>query len=279
MQLLQDDSSMNTRNKILDEISERAENKSDFYMVMSTGSSRHDIDLFVVLSNDSNFSKELYDIVDVIRETQQNLLQSNILLSVFPEFTKEVTDEYLSKENNIYSDSNEHQQLHLLIYPSYDLFVEWEDPMLIKRATASGEILIGNEEHIRERAEELPIPSLQERISASNLLPVLLNNYQMLHCSMHPKQIKLKEITKKTSYTIRYLSFEHLLENGYNIDQILTWEDIYKKSDHLQEPLGDICEIGYEWWRDSHIANKNTLEKINNKCISIVESDLANDCR
>lgn len=269
---------MDVRDQIVADILSIIEQKeTEPYMMALGGSSRHDIDIFVVLSDGGSFHKSIRDLHNAIQTVQQNLLEDDILLSVFPENNIKIADKYLSKLDVKSENLERHIQLHLLVYPTYELFVEWEGPMLVKRVTKSSDILLGNGTELREKADNLQTPNFKNRVCSPNLLMVLMDNYQILKCGKYPDKIHLEEVTDKTAYVIRYLAFDYLLEQEYGIEELLTWDALYKKIDSLDSPLNEMLEIAYQWWQTDEIAEKEVLEEINDECLTLIESEISDD--
>lgn len=274
MQTKKDMPTKDTQKRIIANIQTEIE-KSDAkpHMLISAGSSRNDIDLFVVLSDNNKFHRPLQNLLNSVSTVQENLKKKGIILSVFPQLNRKIPDKkFVQANKNDYSSN--HQQLHLLMYPSYDLFVEWEGPMMVKRVAKSSNMLIGDKKELDDRVSQLEIPSFEDRICSANLLLVLINNYQMIKCSEYPEETTLEEATEKTEYVIRYLSFDHLLRNGYEIDDLLSWHSIYQHSDNLSSPLDTMCETAYDWWKHDIVGNKKILKEMNEKCLNIIESEL-----
>lgn len=237
------------------------------------GSCENDIDIIVVLSHENQkFIEKFYLLIQIIKKIQTQLKDHGIFLSVFPTFRLEIFDKELSNKNLL---SNSHAnlvQLHLLVYPTYDHFTKWEDPMIVKTISSTSRVIIGDINKLRKICENVRNPPFKSRIEY--LLSLLLENYRFLACSLLDSDILLKECLHKTLYVVRYVAFNYLLEQGFDISDISTWEKINNNKHKIRdEKLLNLFETAY-WWREhpSHIPSQNELLKFNKELLELLES-------
>jgi len=242
-----------------------------FETVAVIGSGENDIDVVVILSHENQkFIKKFYSLIRIVKKVQTQLKDHNIFLSVFPTFRLEVFDRELSNKN-LPDDNASLAQLHLLVYPTYDYFIKWEDPMIVKTISNVSEIIIGDTNKLAKIGENIKTPPFRSRVGY--LLSVLLENYRFLTCSLVDSDILLREVLHKTLYVVRYATFNFLLEQGYNIRDISTWEKISDSRCEIKDKkLLSLFETAYLWRKQSYIPSQNELLNFNEELLELLES-------
>jgi len=241
-----------------------------FELVAIIGAYENDIDVLVILSSENQkFLRKFYSLVRIIKKIQKQLKDHNIFLSVFPTFRLEIFDKELFNKR-FSNDKVSLIQLHLLVYPTYDYFVEWEDPMIVKTISHVSEVIIGDINKLRKIGKDIKTPPFESRIGY--LLSLLLENYRFLTCSLLDRDILLKEALHKTLYVVRYATFNFLIEQGCNIRDVITWEQIndnkYKIND---KKLLNLFEVAYLWRKHSYIPSQDELSKFNEEILELLE--------
>jgi len=244
--------------------------EDSFELVAIIGSSENDIDCFVILSSENQkFLRKFYSLIRLIKKLQTQLKDHNIFLSVFPTFRLEIFDKELFNKS-FSNDKATLVQLHLLVYPTYDYFVEWEDPMIVKTISHVSESVIGGINKLRKIGKNIKNPPFESR--AGYLLSLLLENYRFLTCSLLDCNILLKEALHKTLYVVRYATFNFLIEQGCNIRDIITWEKINDNKYKIKDKkLLNLFEKAYLWRKQSYIPSQNELLKFNEEILELLE--------
>jgi len=244
--------------------------EDSFELVAIIGSSENDIDCFVILSSENQkFLRKFYSLIRLIKKLQTQLKDHNIFLSVFPTFRLEIFDKELFNKS-FSNDKATLVQLHLLVYPTYDYFVEWEDPMIVKTISHVSESVIGGINKLRKIGKNIKNPPFESR--AGYLLSLLLENYRFLTCSLLDCNILLKEALHKTLYVVRYATFNFLIEQGCNIRDIITWEKINDNKYKIKDKkLLNLFEKAYLWRKQSYIPSQNELRKFNEEILELLE--------
>lgn len=241
--------------------------EADPEIVAAAGSGSNDIDLFVILTGDDGpFLREYYTLIDKIKRTQEIVYNNTgTVVSSFPTLHLEIFDRKLI-------DDAEPVQLHLLVYPNYDCFISWEDPLLVKTVSASAEVLLGNETRFRDLLNRVETPPFAQRIRSKYILSLLLDTHQYLRAGASKKHIRLADSVHKATYVVRYMVFHRLLEGEKNISQIDSWSGL---STHIHclsnEELKSLFETCKEWRQSESSPDINEVIQVLEASLSIIE--------
>ncbi|RJS83425.1 hypothetical protein CW713_03950 [Methanophagales archaeon] len=252
---------------LIDELKKAEE---PFEIIAIIGSGENDIDVAVILSGENQkFVRKFYSLIRIIKKVQTQLKDYNIFLSVFPTFRLEIFDKELSYKSLSNNEANL-AQLHLLVYPTYDYFIEWEDPMIVKTISHASEAIIGDIKNLRKIGEDIKKPPFKSRVGY--LLSLLFENYRFLSCSLSDHDILLREALHKTLYIVRYVTFNFLVEQNCNIRDILTWEKINNNKHKIKDKrLLNLFEKAYLWRKQSYIPSQDDLLKFNEEILKLLE--------
>ena len=239
-------------------------------LVALIGSYENDIDLFVILSKgNQRFLRKFYSLILIIKKVQKQLKSRNIFLSVFPTFRLEIFDRELFYKR-FCNDKVTLVQLHLLVYPTYEYFIKWENPMIVKTISLASKVIIGNINKLRKVGNNIKSSSFRDRVGS--LLSLSLENYRLLTCSLLDNGILLKEVLHKALYVVRYASFNFLIEKGYNMKEIITWEQINNnKYGITDKKLLSLFEKAYLWRKQSYFPSRSELLKFNEEILELLE--------
>lgn len=260
------------RSVSLDVIREELAANSDLFETAAiAGSNSNDIDVFVVLREEHGpYAPIMAGLIEATQQIQSRLAHEHgVPLSVFPTFRVEIFDRLLSTTNLRSESTGELEQLHLLVYPTFEHFKGWEDAMLVKTVTMSADTVFGNEERFRALASEIEIPRFEQRVATEELFSLLIDTQIFLTGSKSPDEVVRRESAHKTSYVVRYLTFNYLLEDN-PIDELLTWEGIRNKE--IDEPtLADTFDRCYRWRRENCVPEAETIQTMNENLLGLLD--------
>jgi len=241
-----------------------------FRTVAFIGSHANDIDLFVVLAAAGrDFVDKFLTLIIRVKAVQNRLKGEGVFLSVFPTFRLEVFDRALA-HMNLRAEEGAVVQLHLLVYPSYDDFVQWEDPMIVATICRRARVVVGDAKELARIAEQVAIPPLQRRISY--LVSLLLENLRFLGCSLVGDDVLLEEALHKSLYVARYAAFNYLLEEGCRPREVLTWDQIQGRRERIKDNLlSELLEQAYVWRTRATDVGVEQLRKFDEQLLRVLE--------
>jgi predicted nucleotidyltransferase len=174
-----------------------------------------DLDLLVILNNppkcDPTNSRNYIELVRILKAVQERFDAKREFFCVFPTFRIE---EFM-RAFAYMSYKDRYALVHLLVYPSWKAFADWEMPSLVESACATGEIIFGRREVLKKAKSHIKKLSIERNMRP--LLFYLYETYRFLECSQIPEKIKCLEVFHMLEYVTHYLCGEILRSKGYSI--------------------------------------------------------------
>jgi hypothetical protein len=204
------------KTKIVQELSEHV----SLLITTKHLNSTNDVDLFIILDNppiDDPYNVKAYiKLVNVVKRVEKEMVEENNIRII--DFSTIRIKEYHCRKERLKRDQ-EVLLLHLLIYPTLDHFLAWENSSIILSICTHHRLLYGDEEILENLRNRIKAGPFEERIQP--LVSLLFETYRnMIFYVEVPEdleEILINEGFKKLEYVLRFLIWELLMENNQTI--------------------------------------------------------------
>jgi len=182
--------------------------------------SANDSDLFIILDNpptDDPYNIKAYlRLMEAIKAVEKEIEEKNNIRVV--DFSTIRIKEYHSNLMYVGEDVKP-LELHLLVYPTIDQFLSWENHSIILSVCTHHTLLYGNDTVLRNIKKRVRVNSLEERIQSlvSLLFETYRNIFTYLQLSKKAETVLINEGVRKLEYVLRFLLWELLRESIQSI--------------------------------------------------------------
>lgn len=180
----------------------------------------NDLDLFIILDNpptDDPYNIKAYiRLMEVIKAIEKEIAEKNNVRVI--DFSTIRIKEYHSSLMYVGEDVKP-LDLHLLVYPTIDQFLSWENHSIILSVCTHHTLLYGNDTVLRNIKKRVRVNSLEERIQSlvSLLFETYRNIFTNLQLSKKAETVLINEGVMKLEYVLRFLLWELLRESIQSI--------------------------------------------------------------
>lgn len=179
-----------------------------------------DIDLFIILDNppknDPYNIKSYIKVVEAIKTVEKEIWEETEFHII--DFSTIRIEEYHCKKA-VFINEEKKFNLHLLIYPTVDHFLTWENPSVILSICKYHNLLYGDKDTLQNLIKRIKINSFEERIQP--LISLLFETYRnIIYYVEVPKEldgILMSEGINKLKYILKFLIWEILIEKSETI--------------------------------------------------------------
>lgn len=233
----------------------------------------NDIDIFVIISEGSDFVEKLGHFTDEMRRIQRRSWKEGLVISVFPTFKFKAFDEELLD----LAEDRDYIQIHLLVYPNVSCLRRWEPSRIVEGLCLTSKVISGDSAITRDLQRDIARSGTIDQVTSqadeqvSYLFSIAVENFVYARTGSIHTEVLRKDVYQKTKYIVRYLTYERLIEKGVEPRGITSWKSILRHQDNVRSKLKKLLLEMHDYQKRKEIPPMTYLIESNIALLRIFE--------